>query len=101
MSWSLQELPYLTQWKNSADLNSGYVTGIEPGTGFPYNRRIERHFGRVPKLKPGQTRHFTLAFAILDSAEEVEHSRKQIAAIAAGRPPQLQSTPEANLADFD
>ena len=86
MSWSLQELPYLTQWKNSSDLNSGYVTGIEPGTGFPYNRRIERHFGRVPKLKPGQTRHFTIAFTILDSAEDVEHSRKQIAAIAVGRP---------------
>lgn len=101
MSWSLQELPYLTQWKNSADLNSGYVTGIEPGTGFPYNRRIERHFGRVPKLKPGQTRHFTLAFTILNNAEEVEDSRQQIAAIAAGRPPQLQSTPEVNLADFE
>ncbi len=101
ISWSLQELPYLTQWKNSADLNSGYVTGIEPGTGFPYNRRVERHFGRVPKLQPGQTRRFTLAFTILDSAEDIAQSRQQITDIAAGRPTEIQSSPEVDITEFD
>jgi hypothetical protein len=30
------------QWKNTASREDGYVTGLEPGTGFPFNRRIER-----------------------------------------------------------
>ena len=36
VSWPVEQLPYLTQWKNTAAENTGYVTGIEPGTGFPH-----------------------------------------------------------------
>ena len=36
--WNLNELPYLTVWKNTAARKDGYVTGIEPATGFPFNR---------------------------------------------------------------
>ena len=53
MTWSLKQLPYLTQWKNTAAIKDGYVTGLEPGTNFPYNRSVERKFGRVPKLPAG------------------------------------------------
>ena len=100
MSWSLDELPYLTQWKNSADLKSGYVTGIEPGTGFPYNRRVERHYGRVPKLQPGQSRQFTLDFTVLDTAEAVKRGRRKIEAIARGRATVSQAAPEVDLELF-
>ena len=34
MNWSLEELPYLTQWKNTVAKSDGYVTGLEPGTSF-------------------------------------------------------------------
>jgi hypothetical protein len=50
--------------KNLAAEAEGYVTGIEPSTGFPYTRRLERAAGRVPKLAPNATRHFTIEVAI-------------------------------------
>ena len=62
--WNVSELPYLTIWKNTAAVEDGYVTGIEPATGFPFNRLIERKYGRVPKLSAGETRSFTLDFGI-------------------------------------
>jgi hypothetical protein len=61
----------LTLWKNLAAKEDGYVTGIEPGTNFPNNRRVERKFGRVPKLAPGASRTMTLDFAIHVGADEV------------------------------
>ena len=101
MTYSLNELPFLTQWKNTADLKSGYVTGIEPGTGFPYNRRVERHYGRVPTLKPGQARHFKLNFKILDSTDDVEESRAIIKGIVKGRATMTIETPEADVSLFN
>lgn len=62
--WNVSELPYLTVWKNTAAEEDGYVTGIEPATGFPFNRLVERKYGRVPKLSAGETRSFTLDFGI-------------------------------------
>ena len=62
--WNVSELPYLTIWKNTATEKDGYVTGIEPATGYPFNRRIERKYGRVPKLAAGESRSFTLDFGI-------------------------------------
>ena len=62
--WNLNELPFLTIWKNTAAREDGYVTGIEPATGYPFNRLVERKYGRVPKLAPGEVRSFTLDFGI-------------------------------------
>lgn len=62
--WSVTELPYLTVWKNTADERDGYVTGIEPATGYPFNRSVERATGRLPKLAPGATRQFALGFTL-------------------------------------
>lgn len=64
LRWKTNELPYLTVWKNTAAEADGYVTGIEPATGYPFNRKIERKFGRVPKLKPNESRSFSLKFQI-------------------------------------
>ena len=63
MTLSTEQLPFFTLWKNTAAENDGYVTGLEPGTNFPYNRRIERKAGRVPKLAAGESRHFAIDFA--------------------------------------
>jgi hypothetical protein len=69
VSWNLSELPYFTLWKNTAALKDGYVTGLEPGTGFPFNRKFERKHGRVPKLAAGESRSFTLDYALHLGAE--------------------------------
>jgi hypothetical protein len=94
MAFSLDELPYLTLWKNTNAVEEGYVTGLEPGTGFPYNRRVERQFGRVPKLKPAERRRFALDVTILDSAAEVRRTAGEIAGIQRGRPVQIDEAPQ-------
>ena len=70
--WDVTELPYLTVWKNTASEEDGYVTGIEPATGYPFNRKVERKYGRVPRIAPGDTRSFTLDFAIHLGKESVD-----------------------------
>ena len=94
VGFSVSQLPYLTLWKNTNAESEGYVTGIEPGTGFPHNRRIERAKGRVPKLKAGESRSFTVDFAILVGSAEVKTAIDRIAAIQAGRQPRMDAEPE-------
>jgi hypothetical protein len=70
--WNLSELPYLTIWKNTAAKEDGYVTGIEPATGYPFNRKVERRYGRVPLIQPGETRSFTLGFGIHQDEDSIQ-----------------------------
>jgi hypothetical protein len=94
LEFDTRELPYLTQWKNTNAEAEGYVTGIEPGTSFPHNRRIERARGRVPKLAAGASRTFTIDFAVHVGAEEVEAAARRVAAIRGDRKPQVDPQPE-------
>jgi hypothetical protein len=70
--WNLSELPYLTIWKNTAAKEDGYVTGIEPATGYPFNRKVERKYGRVPMIQAGETRSFTLGFGIHQDEDSIQ-----------------------------
>lgn len=96
ISFRPQELPYLTLWKNTAAEADGYVTGIEPGTNYPNNRRIERQLGRVPKLAPQASRQFHLGFTLLSDAKAVADTRARIDALQSGHgPAQVAQEPEA------
>ncbi len=94
MAWSLKELPYLTQWKNTPSELEGYVTGIEPGTGFPANRRIERKYGRVPKLKAGESRTATIDFAIHLDGGAVKSAVDRIVKLQGATKPVIDAEPE-------
>ncbi len=94
MTFPLEQLPCVTLWKNLTALEEGYVTGLEPGTGFPYNRRIERKAGRVPKLEPNQTRRFTIEFSVLTSNAEVREANRMIARIQGGKKMEMDAAPE-------
>jgi hypothetical protein len=94
MSYAVAELPYFTLWKYTAAEADGYVTGLEPGTGFPSNRRIERKHGRVPKLGPGQTRRFTIDFGLHEGSDEVKTVSGRIAEIQGDRSPVIDPEPE-------
>ena len=96
ITWSIDSLPYLTLWKNTAALNDGYVTGIEPGTGFPFNRRIERHYGRVPKLAPGQSTSFDLSFSFLPTSDDVKQAIDTVKATSANHQPTIHTEPLEN-----
>lgn len=85
MTYSVDQLPYFTLWKNTTAVEEGYVTGLEPGTGFPANRSIERQAGRVPKLKPSETRKFAVEFGIHNGKQSVEQTAAAISKLQAGR----------------
>ena len=94
MAFSLKELPYLTLWKNTAAVEDGYVTGIEPGTNYPNHRRVERKAGRVPKLAPGASYAAAVDYAVLVGPDEVARAAERIDAIRNGRKTQVDEQPE-------
>ena len=91
MTFAVAQLPFVTLWKNTNAEEEGYVTGLEPGTSFPYNRRIERQFGRLPKLAPGQTRQFAIDFALHFGTDEVAHAFNTVQRIQFGRSTQVDT----------
>jgi hypothetical protein len=93
MSYRVDQLPFFTLWKNTTGIEEGYVTGLEPGTGFPANRSIERKAGRVPKLKSNEARRFAIDFAILAGKNEVDRAVAGIAGYQNGRQTQLNPQP--------
>jgi len=86
MRFDTHGLPYMSLWKNEITPRAGYVTGLEPGTGFPNPRPVERAAGRVPKLKGGETYRVHLAIAALTSKSEVAEAASAIQALATSKP---------------
>ncbi len=76
--YNTRQLPCLTLWKNEAALKTGYVTGLEPATSFPYPKPIERSAGRVPILAPESTYRAVVTITGLLNRDAVEASRGRI-----------------------
>ena len=93
MAFSIEQLPFFTLWKNPVALEDGYVTGLEPGTGFSRNRSVERRFGRVPKLAPHQSRSFTIDFTLHTDKESINAAADEISRIQAERKTQMDKDP--------
>lgn len=93
LSWPLAQLPYLTIWKNAADLRTGYVVGLEPGTSFPLGRRAEREAGRLAVLAPGETRCFDLRVALRRGGNAVAALNRRIDSIQGDRPVEFVEEP--------
>ena len=77
-----ETLPYFSQWKNTVAQSDGYVTGLEPATGFPNPRSFEEAHGRMVELAPGETREFTLAIEATRSPARIAELQREIAAAA-------------------
>ncbi len=71
-------LPFFTQWKNTVGSQDGYVTGLEPGTGFPNPRSFEEEHGRVVTLDSGSIRDFNLRLEGLTSGPRLGELRKEL-----------------------
>jgi galactose mutarotase-like enzyme len=78
-----ETLPYFSQWKNTVAEADGYVTGLEPATGFPNPRSFEEAHGRLVELQPGESREFVLAIEGIRSAERITALKSEIAAVSA------------------
>jgi galactose mutarotase-like enzyme len=93
LHYAVDQLPCFTLWKNTNHLDEGYVTGLEPGTNYPHNRRIERQAGRVPVLQPGQSRSFAIDFSLQTRREEVDSVTARIQRIQGETKPQDDTQP--------
>jgi len=92
VAFNAQQLPYFTLWKNEASLKTGYVTGLEPATSYPFHRAVERKAGRLLKLVPGETHEATVAIKALLSAAEVNTAVQRINELQR-EVPRVETTP--------
>lgn len=92
LRFNTRQLPYMSLWKNEVSSKAGYVTGLEPATGFPYSRNVERAHGRVPKLRGGQVYHINLEISALTTKPQVSEAINAIASLQTSKP-QIQQTP--------
>jgi uncharacterized protein DUF4432 len=96
LRWNVASLPYFNLWKNTAAIEDGYVTGLEPATGFPRFRANERAAGHVRKLAAGEHVQATWAIEILDSSQQVCALAAEIAQRrGVGAPPIIHRDPLA------
>ncbi|CAG9000114.1 MAG: hypothetical protein CENE_02104 [Candidatus Celerinatantimonas neptuna] len=91
--YNVKELPVLGLWKNTDTLRQGYVTGIEPGTSFSYNRKYQRVLGLVPTIAAHQTKHFDLTYILLDNKAAVNQQIKEVKAIQGSQKTHLRKNP--------
>jgi hypothetical protein len=92
VSFNIRQLPFMTLWKNEAPSKAGYVTGMEPGTSFPFPKPVERAAGRIVKLGDGESHEAKVRFKALCSAEEVETATSSIRKLQAADP-EVQTSP--------
>ncbi len=92
VAYNTRQLPCLTLWKNEAARKTGYVTGLEPATSFPYPKPIERSARRVPILAPESTYRALVTVTGLLNRGEVEASLARIQSLQK-MAPQVSSVP--------
>lgn len=68
--WNVRNLPYFMEWKSTA--SGDYVIGLEPANSSVYGRPYHESRGSVHKLAPFAKERNTLAFTVLDGAEEID-----------------------------
>jgi hypothetical protein len=88
------ELPCFTVWKNTAALEEGYVTGLEPATNFPNFKSFERQQGRVRLLAPGGRWQCRWSLEVADSAGAVGALLAEVARLQAQAPAVVHRTPQ-------
>ena len=86
MRFNVRQLPYFSLWKNEAPAKTGYVSGLEPATNFPYPRANERTAGRVPTLAPNESTHYELTVDALTSNSAVRDAERRIKALEVREP---------------
>ena len=74
LKYNAADLPCLTLWKCTQEVEAGYVIGLEPGTSFPNHKSFERHHGRVPTLQPGESAVKELSLSVGHAVEVSEVS---------------------------
>jgi hypothetical protein len=90
VAFNVQQLPYFTLWKNEAPLKTGYVTGLEPATSYPFHRTEERKAGRLAKLAPDETHNAKVTIKALLTESEVQAAVRKISELQR-EPPRVEA----------
>jgi hypothetical protein len=75
----------------------GYVTGLEPGTSFAYNRSYQRALNRVPTIGPKEQRDFDITYTLLADKSAVDKALQQVKSILHDRPTEVREKPLVDL----
>jgi hypothetical protein len=84
-------------WKNTDTMGQGYVTGLEPGTSWSYNRSYQRALNRVPTIGAKEQRHFDITYTFLADKTGVDNALQQVRKIQHQRPTEVLKTPLVDL----
>src|SRR5205085_7542588 len=93
LRWDVWQLPYFTLWKNTAAIEDGYVTGLEPATCFSTFKAKERAAGRVVTLPPGGKWEAAWSIEVFDTAAAVTAAVAEVEAIQANVEPVIHREP--------
>lgn len=99
VGFNTRELPVFSLWKNTDTEKQGYVTGLEPGTSYSYNRAYQRPLGLVPTIEPGEQKHFHVSYELLVDKASVADARSRIEAIQGSRKTEVMNKPLVELKD--
>ena len=97
LHFSLKQMPCFSLWKNTAAVENGYVTGLEPATNYPNPKHFERKAGRVALLKGGETRQIDLTIAVHDTRRAVQQIERQIKTLQKNARAKVIETPIGRL----
>jgi len=89
-----KDLPCFTVWKNTATVEDGYVTGLEPATNYPNLRTFERQQGRVRVLPPGGRWEAGWSMEVVDTAAGVSALLAEIVTLQAHARATVHRTPQ-------
>ncbi len=95
LRWDTGPLPCFTVWKNTMALEEGYVTGLEPATGYPNFKGFEREKGRVRVLPPGGSWEATISLEVADTSAAVVALQAEVASLQAHGKAVVHRTPQA------
>lgn len=93
LRFDIDDLPCFTLWKSAGGLAEGYVTGLEPATGYPNPRPFEQRQGRLVPLGPGGSRVAVTTMQVLGTTEEVAQVEGEIHKLQALGEPIVHPTP--------
>ena len=91
------ELPCFTVWKNTAAVEDGYVTGLEPATNYPNFKGFEREQGRVRVLPPGGRWEARWSLEVCDTAAGASALLAEVATLQARGRAVVHHAPQARF----
>lgn len=93
--FNVKKLPWFIVWKNTADEREGYVTGLEPATGFPNFKTIERNQNRLVVLKPDASWDAQLTVEVTDQTAKLADWLAEISHLQGHEPTIVLRHPDA------